>query len=684
MPAGTKYNSRMKPLIVLLLIGAYLGVSAQWFAGSHAYGTSAFGLLKDTITKRDGTPPQKSRIILDHADQLTFDKDINPNAQRLLGNVAFTHGNARMFCDSAYIDEQTQTFEAFGNVHMIQADTVNIYAQYLYYDGIQKLAKLRNNVRLENRKTTLYTDSLDYDRVADLAYYFDGGTIVDSLNTLTSDYGQYSPQTDDAEFRDNVKLENDKAVMHTEILFYNTKTQIGRFEGQTTIESDSGMIVSTRGVYDSQKDLSILLDRSLVQSGAKTLTGDSIYYDRKNLFGEAFGNMQISDTVKKVSLFGDYGYYDENRDYAFTTSKAFVMDFSKADTLYIGADTLELITWGKEKKPVAKSDAKPINDSLPSKTLSPNDTTVNHILKAYHHVKVYRKDVQAVSDSLVGISIDSIMYMYGSPVMWNENYQLSGDTVRFDFKKEKLDKAYIFSNAFVLEDLKEDRFNQAKGDWMKVIMRDSLAKQIEIHGKAESINYLKEENDTTYSGLNRIKSDGNYIYLNEAGKSEKILWVGPATGKIFPLRLARTAEVNQLEGFKLHNDIRPKTRYDVISGIGTIDSTGQVTTALPDYSRFKGADAALRAYNSLAEIAKAAAQERRKDAQAEEQTKLSPYILRDNKDRDIDILKQIINLSWVFKVSTSNDVQDNSIISPSIGIPKKSNSKNESSESEKK
>ena len=391
-------NQRLSLCVALALIvmgGSYLTSRASY------RGTSP--TMQSPRPAKAGT-----RIILEHADLLTYDAALQPGVQRLKGGVVLRHGNATMTCDSAYLNEDDQIFEAFGEVHMVQGDTVHMYSRYLYYDGVSKLARLRHNVHLANKTTDLYTDSLDYDRIADIAYYFEGGTITDAQNTLTSDYGQFIPATNDAEFRYNVKLVNDKTTMTTEHLFYNTHTRISSYEGQTLIQSDSGQIVSQRGIYDVGRDVGILLDRSEVTSGAKTLIGDSIYYDGMSKFGEAFGRMELSDTAQKAILYGDYGYFDDKRNYAFATSRAHAEEYSQKDTLYVSADTLELISL-------------PIPDRLRLDSLRAAATqegkakpdTMQRYLRGYRNVRVFRRDAQAVADSLSYISMDSTLSLYG-------------------------------------------------------------------------------------------------------------------------------------------------------------------------------------------------------------------------------------------------------------------------------
>ena len=115
--------------------------------------------------------PKKVRIDLLYADEAVADQNKRPDVQVLRGSVKLKHDSMYMYCDSALIFEKLNSVEAFGNCRMEQGDTLFIYGDYMYYDGITQLAKLRENVRLINRETELETDSLDYDRINDLAGY---------------------------------------------------------------------------------------------------------------------------------------------------------------------------------------------------------------------------------------------------------------------------------------------------------------------------------------------------------------------------------------------------------------------------------------------------------------------------------------------------------------------------------
>ena len=248
-----------------------------------------------------------SLVYLENTQTLAFDQITNPDVQILKGNVRFRHDGALLFCDSAYFYEKANSLDAFSNVRIIQGDTLFVYGDYLYYDGNSKLARMRQNVKLVNRKTTLTTDSLDFDRITNLAYYRYGGKIVDPENTLTSAWGQYNTVTNDATFEIAVNLVNKNFTMYSDTLHYNTKTAIANIVGKTHIlYQDETNIYSTRGWYNTGVEQMMLLDRSkVIHKDGKELMGDTIYYDKSKKYGEGFINVSMNDSVKKNKLYGD-------------------------------------------------------------------------------------------------------------------------------------------------------------------------------------------------------------------------------------------------------------------------------------------------------------------------------------------------------------------------------------------
>jgi lipopolysaccharide export system protein LptA len=472
-----------------------------------------------------------TKVYLESADSLTFNRKANPDAQILRGNVSFRHDSAYMYCDSAYFYELTNSLEAFSNVRMEQGDTLFIYGDYLYYDGNAQMALLRENVRMENNQVILFTDSLNYDRVADMGYYFEGGLIVDEENELSSFYGQYSPGTKLAVFNDSVQLYNPGYTLYSDTLHYLTDTKVATILGPSIIESDSGTIHTTRGWYDTENNKSLLLDRSRIVTQGRLLTGDSIFYDKAAGFGEVFGNMFMQDTAQSVILEGQYGYYNEKTEFAFATDSARILYYVE-DTLFVHGDTLQMITI---------------------------DSAYREI-KAYHGIRFYRTDIQGVCDSMLFNTKDSLLCMYDDPVLWNEEYQITGDTILMFMNDSTIEYAYVKQYAFAIQNLDTTYYNQLKGTDIKAYFAGKAIHRIDVEGNAESIFY-PIETDGTMIGMNETKSGYLSIWV-DGNKLERLkLWPAP---KAVTTPLPDLApEQQKLKDFQWLDYLRPQSKDDI-------------------------------------------------------------------------------------------------------------------------
>ena len=135
---------------------------------------------------------KKSRINIERADVQRYDASLGKNKERLIGGVVFRQEGTRFFCDSAHLNRKKNNFEAFGNVHIIVNDTLDIYGERLFYEGNTKIAELFDSVRLIDKNTILTTEHMVYNRHTRIAHYDIGGKIINKENTLTSKKGYYN------------------------------------------------------------------------------------------------------------------------------------------------------------------------------------------------------------------------------------------------------------------------------------------------------------------------------------------------------------------------------------------------------------------------------------------------------------------------------------------------------------
>ena len=491
---------------------------------TKATGTSTKSVADTSKTTKKQPENKKTKVYLLHADEGQADKLARPDVQVLIGNVKMRHDSMYMYCDSALIFEKTNSVEAFSNVRMEQGDTLFIYGDYLYYDGMTQIAQLRENVKMINRNTTLLTDSLNYDRLYDLGYYFEGGTLMDEENVLTSDWGEYSPATKQSVFNHDVKLVNPKFVLTSDTLRYNTENKIAVILGPSNIVSDNNHIYSERGFYNTMTEQAELLDRSILTNQGKKLVGDSLFYDRLSGYGEAFDNVKMTDTINKNMLTGDYCFYNELTDSAFATKRAVAIDYSQGDSLFMHGDTLQMVSYNL------------------------NTDSLYRLMKAYHKVRMYRTDVQGVCDSLVYNSKDSCMTMYVDPILWNEGQQLLGEQIKIYMNDSTIDWAHIINQALTVEMKDSIHYNQVSGKEMKAYFENGDMRHIEVIGNVLTAFY-PEEKDSTMTGFNCLEGSLLHLYMKDK-KMEKGLFVGKSNGTMYPM--------DQIP-LKPTTDRRPKT-----------------------------------------------------------------------------------------------------------------------------
>ena len=524
---------------------------------------SAFCLVAQVRPNR-GPQPAKSKVFLLHSDVLKKNKK-NPDAQILVGDVAFRHDSIYMYCDSACFYEKTNSLEAFDNVKMVQGDTLFLYGDYLFYDGNAQIAQVRNNVRMENRTITLETDSLNYDRVANLGYFFDGGTLMDEENVLTSDWGEYSPATKWSVFNYDVKLVNPQFTLTSDTLRYNTMSKVASIVGPSNIDSKENHIYSELGFYDTHYGQAELLNRSILVNEGKQLTGDSLFYDRNKRFGEAFYNVEFTDTVNKSMLKGDYCRYEELPEYAFATDKAVAIDFSQGDSLFLHADTLQLYTYHLKTDSMFRE------------------------MRAFHKVRIYRTDVQGVCDSLVFSSKDTCLTMYHDPILWNNQQQLLGEQIMVYMNDSTIDWAHIHNQALSVEKIDSVNFNQVAGKDMKAYFKDGEMHQVDVLGSVRVVYYWMEK-DSTLMGMNVSETSELSIFL-ENRKMKKMLMKPKTNGVFYPMDQLPVDKM-KLDNFAWFDYVRPLSKKDIFIWRGKKEGQGLKKSArgeapLPNKKLFK-------------------------------------------------------------------------------------------------
>ena len=518
-------------------------------------------------------------VYLERADNLLFDQNILPDARIVIGNVMFRHDDALMYCDSANFYEATNSLEAFGHVKMVQGDTLTGFGDKLFYNGNTKLARLRQNVILIHHQSVLYTDSLNYDRAKDIAYYYSGGKIVDDLNTLTSRWGQYTPYNKRAAFRDSVHLVNNRFTMDTDTLLYDTESHVAELVSPTTIlYEQETTIYSASGKYNTRSEESELFERSqIIHNDGKYMMGDTIYYDKQQSFGRLYGSIVLADSVQEITLTGNYGeLYEADSpasvhpdwgSHGFVTHNAMLEHWGDSLHTYMHADTLF-------------TEEIALSDTLPK------DSTYRRV-RAYNGVRVYRSDMQGVCDSAVYLGHDSIAKMYGKPVCWNDNNQVSADSMFIYFRNKEVDYMHGKGTALCVQQHDLLHYNQMSGKEIIAHVKNGDVYLVDVNGNAETVFFPVDEKDHTLTGCNRTQSSFVKVYVNNR-KVDHVLFTTSTTGTMYPMNQVSDA-VMHLNTFFWAEDERPRVPADVLVSVSRTERPEKQTASATDEEEQKPA-----------------------------------------------------------------------------------------------
>lgn len=499
-----------------------------------------------------------NRVFLERADMLT--KHPEDSFMVLVGDVVFTKGPMIMRCDSAHYYAESESMDAFGNVSMEQGDTLFVYADELQFDGNTEIATLYadfgRKVRLINRDVTLETDIFIYDLGIDLGYYEVGGSLTDPSNTLTSRYGEYAPSTKEANFYTDVHLNSrnnsDTLDIYSDTLYYSTATHIAELHAPSEVVNARGTIYTRLGIYDTDNNRTTLFDRStIVTSQGQTLTADTIYYDRTDGFGEAFGNMVLTDSAHKVEIRGNYGYYNELADSSFTTGRAQLLQYSDSDTLFLHGRYIQ--SFRDFDSTLVKADTvKGIAEHLKI------DTT--HIAVVYPRVRFYRRDMQGLCDSMRFTQRDSTLRMYINPVVWSDDQQIFGNVIELLLNDSTIERATLPDQGFAAQAIEGDHYNQLSGKEMVAHFVAGEMRRLDINGNVEIIMY-PEESDSTINKI--VNAQSSFLTATFRGRTTEYIKLWPeTTGAATPLFLAKKS-IYFLPKFKWFEGMRPLSPTDI-------------------------------------------------------------------------------------------------------------------------
>jgi lipopolysaccharide export system protein LptA len=317
-------------------------------------------------------------------------------------------------------------------------------------------------------------------------------------------------------------------------LQYHTITKIATFRGPSKVTKENDILYADHGEYDTEKGQSKFTGRAKVESGNYLLEGDRIRYDELGKYGIAEGNVKVTSLENSIEIFGDLAHYWGKEGIVRITGRPLVKNKMEDDTLYLIADTLISV----DRK-------------------NPMDTTKQEkYLQAFHHVKIFKSDLQAKCDSLIYNIVDSTIYLYQDPLMWSSGNQISADSINILMKNKKIHKMNTNVNSFIISQDTLKNFNQVRGKKMVAYFVDDKISKVTVTGNGQSIYYALEEGAKIITGLNKADCSNISIKFLK-GEVRNITFINKPDAKFIPPHEIVESE-SKLKGFQWRIEEKPE------------------------------------------------------------------------------------------------------------------------------
>jgi lipopolysaccharide export system protein LptA len=328
-------------------------------------------------------------------------------------------------------------------------------------------------------------------------------------------------------------LTNPESSTYSDTLIYNTVNETAYFQGPTIIRGKESTIYTDEGWYDTKNDFSKLTKRPQIASSEQTITADSIYYNNQSYYGQAFGFVEVLDTLHQVVIRGKFGEMWDKKGISYITDSAMAITYDKRDSLYIHSDTLWMM-FDRDRK--AKR------------------------MLAYYNVRFFRTDLQGKCDSLAYNMSDSTIRLYDNPALWSGKNQLTADSINLAIVNNRVDSLIMYNTAFIVSQDTTDTFNQIRGKDMIGYFTNNELTSIKVDGNSQTVYYIRED-DGYLIGINLAEASSMIIRLKDSDV-KTINYQNLAEEVMFP-EPELPAEMRKLKGFNWQEKYRPVSKEDI-------------------------------------------------------------------------------------------------------------------------
>ena len=446
------------------------------------------------------------------------------------------------------------------------------------YDSKSKRFVFENDVNMFTDSIFVKTKDLLYESELNLATFGAGTNAWKEDNMLSSEAGWYDRGRELFFFRDNVHVMTPDQEGWCDSLYFYRNTSDVEMLGRAQVTDTTRNVFALAGKITYQDTLSkVTLTRKpavITQTEEKDGSVDTVYLGAEKLvyFSQRYcdiDSLAVVEAQTRLSSLNIDPVGEFRKKAAEEAAKAAAED-AKNDPNYLAqqnAKAAKAKTSGKKSEPRADEPRSELDTIAVSDTteavveVEQPDTTKIGFLEALRNVRIYKKNMQVVCDSLVYSDLDSLARLFKEPLIWQEKTrQYTADSISVVISDGVMDKANLMSNAFIAIMEDSTHFNQIKStEMMAYFDNKGGLKRFDALGGSSALFYIEENealatvNKTDSKMMSAIFKDGELqrIYYYEAPKNDG-----------YPV-VQLSEEEKKLKGFNWQPEKRPADRNAV-------------------------------------------------------------------------------------------------------------------------
>ena len=512
----------------------------------------------------------KNDTIRVFSDSLNYESD--SLMAYFVGNVVLEDGSQQLFTSFLQYDLE-RDWAIYNDTALLVTDGMKIKSRRGIFHLDENYVNFYDKVTIEGTDFDLLSDSLRYYTELKRAVFLSPTIINQGEKRIYSESGFYDIGGGKSEFSGNAQfvegdkistadtIRNDSESNLTELIgnaVYKSQDEIGRAD-KIISHTDTDEIELIGNAYFKNPDNEVsgstiffnkttgavkVSGRSVLSNPPFIIEADDLDYNKDTGAARADGNVTWTDTSSNYQIICDHARYIDSTDFmrAYNDVGKPVLknEISEGDTLLLSGDTLisYTVTMG--------------HDSIGIDT--------HRFFQAFANVEMINKDMQAIADSLSYNGRDSIFSLFGSPVMWSDSSQYSGDTIKISMVDNEIEKVKIDGSALILTSSDYLFFDQIKGKLIIANFVQGNIDRMRVDGGAQSVYYMKDE-EQAYMSVNETTCS-NMTFLFDEGELWQTRYYKEPTSKMTPMKMA-DHEAIKLPGFRWMMDLRPMTIDDL-------------------------------------------------------------------------------------------------------------------------